>query len=203
MVPRYNIAPTQPIGIVRFNAQAGTPEWALTAWGLVPSWSKDPTIGSRMINARAETAAEKPSFRAAFRRRRCLIPVDGFYEWQKQGSRKQPYFINMEDDAPFAFAGLWEYWEGADGSALETSTILTTEPNALMATLHNRMPVILEPDDYALWLGTPEDDRKGLSLLQHLLRPYPPDRMRAVPVSTYVNTPRNEGPDCIIPVAGE
>lgn len=201
MVPRYNIAPTQPIGIVRINAQTGTREWAFTAWGLVPSWSKDPTIGSRMINARSETAPEKPSFRAAFRRRRCLIPADGFYEWQKQGNRKQPYLITMEHDAPFAFAGLWEYWEGADGSALETSTILTTEPNAVMAPLHNRMPVIIEPEDYELWLGTAEDDRKGLSLLQHLLRPYALEQqMRTVPVSTFVNSPRNEGPDCITPL---
>lgn len=203
VVPRYNIAPTQPIGIVRTGASGDAREWALTAWGLVPSWSKDPTIGSRMINARAETAAEKPSFRAAFRRRRCLIPADGFYEWQKQGSRKQPYVITMQDDAPFAFAGLWEYWEGADGSALETSTILTTSPNALMEPLHNRMPVILAPEDYALWLGTGEVNRKEASLLQHLLRPFPAERMRATPVSTYVNTPRNEGPDCIAPLAVE
>ena len=203
VVPRYNIAPTQPVAVVRFNRDMAEREWALTAWGLVPSWSKDPTIGSRMINARAETAAEKPSFRAAFRRRRCLIPADGFYEWQKRGSRKQPYFITMQDDAPFAFAGLWEYWEGADGSALETCTILTTEPNELMAPLHNRMPVILDPADYELWLGTAEDDRKGLSLLQHLLRPFPPESMRAMPVSTYVNAPRNEGPECIEPVGDD
>ena len=154
VVPRYNIAPTQPVLLLRMNADTRHREWAFAIWGLIPSWSKDPSIGARMINARAETVAEKPSFRAAFRRRRCLIPADGFYEWQKQGSRKQPYLIGLTDDQPFALAGLWETWQGPDGSLLESCTILTTDPNELMAPLHNRMPVMLAPDDYEQWLGT-------------------------------------------------
>ena len=122
LAPRYNVAPTQPVGLVRVNAHNGELEWALTVWGLIPSWSKDPSIGARMINARSETVSEKPSFRAAFKRRRCLVPISGFYEWQKQGKTKQPFYIAAESGDPLAVAGLWEYWEGADGSALESCT---------------------------------------------------------------------------------
>ncbi|MEZ4583388.1 MAG: SOS response-associated peptidase [Caldilineaceae bacterium] len=190
----------QPVAVVRFNRDTAEREWALTARAWVPSWSKDPTIGSRMINARRDRWVEKLSFRR-FRRRRCSDPGRRLYEWQKRGSRKQ--LLSPCRTTLSAFAGLWEYWEGVDGSALETCTILTTEPNELMAPLHNRMPVILDPADYELWLGTAEDDRKGLSLLQHLLRPFPPEPMRAVPVSTYVNAPRNEGPACVEPVGDE
>lgn len=201
VVPRYNIAPTQPVAIVRMNpqqAQAGEREWALTYWGLIPSWSKDPSIGARMINARSETVTEKPSFRAAFKRRRCLVPASGFYEWQKQAKGKQPHYITTPDGAPFAIAGLWEYWEGADGSALESCTLLTTSANALMQPLHDRMPVIVAPEDYAQWLGSGRDETpQYLDQLQHLFRPYADDGLVAYPVSTYVNNARNEGADCV------
>ncbi len=204
LAPRYNIAPTQPVAVVRMNPQsahAGAREWALTYWGLVPSWSKDPSIGARMLNARSETVTEKPSFRAAFKRRRCLVPASGFYEWQKQGKSKQPYYITTPDGAPFAIAGLWEYWEGADGSALESCTLLTTSANALMQPLHDRMPVIILPQDYAQWLGSGKDETpQSLGELQHLLRPYADDALMAYPVSTYVSNAHNEGPDCIQPL---
>ena len=198
VVPRYNIAPTQPVAVVRMNSQKAAREWALTYWGLIPSWSKDPSIGARMINARSETVTEKPAFRAAFKRRRCLVPANGFYEWQKQGKGKQPFYITTPDGAPFAIAGLWEYWEGADGSALESCTLLTTSANALMAPLHDRMPVIVAPEDYTQWLGSGRDETpQTLSQLQHLLRPYTDDGLVAYPVSTYVNNARNEGADCV------
>jgi len=201
--PRYNIAPTQPVAIVRVKPGNPEREWALTKWGFVPSWSKDPTIGAKMINARSETVAEKPSFRAAFKRRRCLVPTDGFYEWQKPPSgstskRKQPYYIGMADSQPFAVAGLWESWAGTDGSVLETCTLLTTTPNALMEPIHNRMPVIIEPDEYDDWLGDGRDaDRTYQDHLRHLMRPYPAERMQAYPVDTYVSNARNEGATCI------
>lgn len=199
--PRYNIAPTQPVGLVRMNPRSQSRAWALAIWGLIPSWAKDPSIGARMINARSETVAEKPSFRAAYKRRRCLIPADGFYEWQKVGSRKQPHFIGMADDGPFAFAGLWEHWAGPDGSELESCTILTTEPNDMLASLHNRMPVIVDPLDYDDWLGSGGDDpRDHMAILPHLLRPYPADQMKTYPVSTYVSNARNEGEECIVPL---
>jgi len=204
LAPRYNIAPTQPVAIVRMKPQNGEPairEWALTYWGLVPSWSKDPTIGARMINARSETVSEKPAFRAAFKRRRCLVPASGFYEWQKQGKTKQPYYITTPNGAPFAIAGLWEYWEGADGSALESCTLLTTSANELMKPLHDRMPVIVAPEDYAQWLGSGrEETPRELDELQHLLRPYADDGLVAYPVSTYVSNTRNEGVDCVRPL---
>ncbi|MEO1401665.1 MAG: SOS response-associated peptidase [Cyanobacteria bacterium J06635_1] len=198
--PRYNIAPTQPVSAI---AQPGDArEYRIFQWGLVPSWSKDPSIGSRMINARAETVAEKPSFRAAFKRRRCLIVADGFYEWQKTGQKtsqkKQPYYIQLEDHALFGFAGLWEIWESGDGSYLETCTILTTAPNALMETIHNRMPVILHPRDYDTWLDPTLQTARDL---QPLLRPYEAAAMQAYPVSTTVNSPRNETSACIEPLA--
>ncbi len=200
LAPRYNIAPTQPVAVVRVQGPETAREWALVHWGLIPSWSKDPSIGARMINARAETVEEKPAFRAAFRRRRCLIPADGFYEWRSMGKGKQPYYITMEDRLPFAFAGLWETWTGPDGSALDSCTILTTDPNELMATLHNRMPVILDPEDYALWLGAGGDTPKDqMGELVNLLRPFPAELMTAHPVSKYVNSPMNEGEECIAP----
>ena len=195
-VPRYNIAPTQPVAAIRL-AENGQREFTFFRWGLVPSWAKDLNIGSRMINARSETVAEKPSFRTAFKRRRCLIPADGFYEWQKQGSGKQPMFIRPVAERPFALAGLWEVWRDPDGSVLQTCTILTTTPNELMAPIHNRMPVIVEPEDFDLWLNPEPNPEQGL----HLLRPYPAEKMSAYPVSTLVNNPRNDAPDCIQPIA--
>ncbi len=201
LVPRYNVAPTQPVGLVRMDAQSNERTWALALWGLIPSWAKDPSIGSRMINARAETVAEKPSFRAAFKRRRCLVPVSGFYEWEKVGKRKQPHYITAQSGDPLAIAGLWEYWEGADGSALESCTLLTTDANQFMAPLHHRMPVFVVPEDFEQWLGSgKEDDRQTLSELHHLLRPAPEDLLTARPVSTYVNRPQNEGETCIAPL---
>ncbi|MEL6247817.1 MAG: SOS response-associated peptidase [Cyanobacteria bacterium J06648_16] len=200
--PRYNIAPSQPILAVA--ASKGTRQLRAFQWGLVPSWSKDPTIGNRMINARAETVAEKPSFRAAFKRRRCLIVADGFYEWKKIDGQKtkQPFYIHLQDHAPFGFAGLWEHWEGGDGSYLETCTILTTAPNALMEPIHNRMPVIVHPDDYNTWLDPERGEfKQDRGLLESLLRPYEAERMEAYPVSTEVNSPRNESPDCLEPLA--
>lgn len=190
--PRYNIAPTQPVLAVRLG-RSGERELAMMQWGLVPSWAKDPSIGSRMINARAETAAEKPSFRSAFKRRRCIIPASGFYEWQKLDSGKQPMFIHAADRQPLGLAGLWEIWQSSDGSYLESCTILTTTPNDLMAPIHNRMPVILETADYDTWLHSEPDPSLGL----HLLRPYPASEMAAYPVSTLVNNPRNDDPACV------
>jgi putative SOS response-associated peptidase YedK len=205
LAPRYNIAPTQPVAIVRAaDSRAGARDWTHVIWGLIPSWAKDPSIGARMINARSETAAEKPSFRAAMRRRRCLVPADGFYEWMRIGKRKQPYFVTETDGAPLAFAGLWESWTGPDGTELETCTILTTEANELMSELHNRMPVIVQPQDFDEWLvGGTELTPAQVSTLQHLLRPFPSDKLQAYPVGQYVNNTRNEGEACIVPIEVE
>jgi putative SOS response-associated peptidase YedK len=165
-------------------------------WGLIPSWANDPKIGNRLINARAESASDKPAFRAAFRRRRCLIPTDGFYEWLKKGSQKQPYLIRMRDGQPFAFAGLWEFWHGQNEREIESFTILTTEPNELAAQIHNRMPAILNPDDYQAWLDPDEQD---VEKLKGLLKPAPAQAMVAYPVSKRVNSPAIDDPACIAP----
>jgi len=194
--PRYNIAPTQPVSAIAQTNQDR--EYRIFQWGLIPSWAKDPAIGNRMINARAETAAEKPSFRTAFKRRRCLVIADGFYEWKREGKQKQPYYIQMADQSLFGMAGLWEVWESGDGSYIESCTILTTEPNALMQPIHNRMPVILSPQDYDHWLDPSQQRREAL---QPLLCAYDADAMQARPVSKTVNNPRNESPECIEPVA--
>ena len=186
IAPRYNIAPTQPVAAVRNRTEGGGREFALLRWGLVPSGAKDPSIGARMINARAETAPGKPAFRDAFRRRRCLVPASGFYEWQKQGRLKQPYFICREDGNTIAIAGLWDRWDGAEGDPIESCTLLTTEANELIAPLHERMPVILPPESYGLWLNPSEQDP---AVLHPLLAPYPADKMAARPVSRRVNDP--------------
>ena len=196
--PRYNIAPTQPVAVVRHAASPR--ELVFLRWGLVPSWAQDPAIGNRLINARAETAAAKPAFRAAMRRRRCLVVADGFYEWQRDGRRKQPYFIHMRDDRPFGFAGLWESWEGADHSALETLPILTTEANDLMRPIHDRMPVIIAPADYARWLDPAVEQPEQLASLPG---PYGGDRLEAYPVGTRVNSPTHEDPRCIEPAGDD
>lgn len=198
--PRFNIAPSQPVAVIRAAPGSSKPERELVwlRWGLIPSWAKDPAIGNRMINARAETIAEKPAYRAAFRRRRCLVAADGFYEWQKSGRKKQPYFIHLRDGRPLGFAGLWESWEGPDHSAIESCTILTTEPNALVAPIHDRMPVIIKPDDYDAWLDTSVADAASLT---PLLAPYPAERMEAYAVSPYVNSPAHDDPACIEPAA--
>lgn len=189
---RYNIAPSQEIAAVR-QSEGGQRECALLKWGLIPSWSKEPKTSYSTINARAETVASKPAFRSAFKKRRCLILADGFYEWQKTDDTKQPMYIHMQDDEPFAFAGLWERWH-KDDQEIESCTIIVTEANELMEPFHDRMPVILSPDDYDLWLD-PEFEGKGE--LQELLRPYPSEEMEAYPVSTLVNSPMNDVEECI------
>jgi len=194
LTPRYNIAPTQAVAVIANHAER---RLELFQWGLIPSWAKDPSIGSRMINARAETLAEKPSFRTALRKRRCLILADGFYEWRKDGGGKTPFFIHLRSGRPFALAGLWEVWQTLDGVALPTCTIITTGPNSLVAALHDRMPVILPPDAYDRWLDpepqTPAD-------LAPLLVSYPADAMNLYAVSRAVNSPANDSPACIEPV---
>jgi len=199
LAARYNIAPSQPVPVVRLQPGGTEPrrQFVFLRWGLIPSWAKDPAIGNRMINARAETVAEKPSYRAALKRRRCLIAADGFYEWQRIGGRRRPHFIQMHDRGPFAFAGLWESWEGADHSAVESCTLLTTEPNQLVRPIHDRMPVILAPDDYRLWLDPAVQEFRSI---RPLLRPYPAEQMRAHGVGTLVNSPANDEPQCIEPV---
>ncbi|XPM59709.1 MAG: SOS response-associated peptidase [Leptolyngbya sp. IPPAS B-1204] len=195
-VPGYNIAPTQPVPTIRASKTSGR-EFDYLYWGLIPSWSKDPTIGARMINARAETVTEKPSFRTAFKRRRCLIVADGFYEWQKLGSKKQPYYFQLKDHQIFGFAGLWEHWHSPEGDEIQSCTILTTAANELMRSVHDRMPVILHPQDYDLWL---DPTIQANERLHSLLRPYPDAEMHAYPVSTRVNSPQNDSPDCIAPL---
>jgi putative SOS response-associated peptidase YedK len=187
----YNVAPTQSVATV--IAENGSRRLETLRWGLVPSWADDPEIGSRMINARSETAPEKPSFRSAFKRRRCLIPADGFYEWKREEGGKQPFYIHMKDGHPFAFAGLWEEWH----DELRTCAILTTSPNAFAAEIHNRMPVILPAENYDAWLD-PEAEKEELV---SLLEPYPGDDLEAYPVSRFVNSPRNNDERCIEPVA--
>lgn len=197
LVPRYNIAPTQSICAVTSDSSSTGRVARMFHWGFVPGWAKDPSIGARMINARAETVVSKPSFRSAFRRRRCLIPADGFYEWQKPSGgtkgRKQPYYIRMIGGGAFALAGLWEHWECADGSSIDSCTIITTQPNELVKHMHDRMPVILHRADHALWLD-PEVSEPAR--IEPLLVPYSADLMEAIKVSTLVNSASNDVPEC-------
>jgi putative SOS response-associated peptidase YedK len=193
--PRFNVAPTQPIAVVA-DANTRAAEWM--RWGLIPSWAKDPTIGSKLINARAETVNEKPSFRAAFAKRRCLILADGFYEWQKGAGtkgRSQPYYFRREDGKPFAFAGLWEFWKSPEGEPIRSATIITTAANDLVRPVHERMPVMLSGDALWGWLeGASESE------LMALLKPYPPEQMMRFPVSPLVNRPEYDRPDLIAQV---
>ncbi len=194
--PRYNIAPSQPILALPND---GTNRADFFTWGLIPSWAKDPSIGSRLINARAETLAEKPAFRSAYKYHRCLIFANGFFEWQARPGMKSkvPHFIRLKSGAPFAFAGLWEHWQSGDGSEVRSAAIVTTEPNELMASIHNRMPVILRPDTYSQWLDpAPQSPDR----LNNLLAPYPAGEMEAYPVSTLVNSPGNDREECVAPV---
>lgn len=189
---RYNIAPTQPVfAVIRADDRR---VGHFLRWGLLPSWAKDPRIGSPMINARAETVAEKPSFRAAFRRRRCLIPADGYYEWAATPAGKQAWFIHRPDDACFAFAGLWEHWEH-DGTVIESCAILTCAANARLSAIHDRMPVVIEPADYTLWLAS----EQAAPAPSALLRAMNDDFFALRRVTKRVNSPRNDGPDCILP----
>lgn len=194
-IPRsWNVAPTQSAPIVRFIEGSGR-ALSLLRWGLVPFWAEDPKIGSSLINARAETVTEKPSFRTAFKSRRCLVPVSGFYEWKKEADHKQPYYIRAAAEEPLLFAGLWESWrpKGTTEAPLETYTILTTTPNELMTQLHDRMPVIIAPEDQARWLEGSHYEA------QPLLKPYPAELMMCHPVSTRVNSPRHNEAACIQP----
>lgn len=198
LAPRYNIAPSNFVPSIRQD-KTGRRRLSLLHWGLVPSWAKDKKIGYRMINARSETVQEKPSFRNAFRRRRCLVPTSGFYEWKKSGDTKTPYYISMKDADGFAFAGLWERWqENDDTDPLDSVTICTTDANDFMLPLHQRMPVILRPGDYDAWL---DRQNSGDEVTYSLLKPWPRHNLQAWPVSTVVNNPRNEGADLVQPAA--
>ncbi len=193
--PRYNIAPSQAIAVVANNGQS---KIEFFQWGLIPAWAKDPKIGNRMINARSETLAQKPSFRSAYKRRRCLILSDGFYEWRRNPDKsKTPMYIHLKSEQPFAFAGLWESWHSPQGDNILSCTIITTQPNDFMANIHNRMPVILPREVYARWLDPAEQKSEQL---QTLLTPYPAEEMTAYPVSTVVNNPRNDVAQCVEPV---
>ncbi|CAI8024904.1 SOS response-associated protein yoqW [Geodia barretti] len=195
--PRYNISPTQDVAVIAELSETRQVEFF--HWGLIPSWAKDPKIGNRMINARSETLSEKPSFRNAYKRRRCLILADGYYEWkQVPGDRlKQPVYIRLKSQKPFALAGLWEIWqvEGMD-KPLRSCTIITCPPNALLEEIHHRMPVILPKDAYAEWLSP---EAKSSDALQRLLIPYSDEEIEAYPVSRFVNHPTNDSPECIAP----
>ncbi len=193
--PRYNIAPTQEAAVVR--RLGGRRRLDLLRWGLVPYWARDPGIGNRLINARSESAADKPSFRDSFKRRRCLVPADGFFEWRKSSAGKQPYLVRLRDGAPFAFAGLWDRWVPHDGEPVESFTILTTAPNPLVAELHDRMPVILPPAGFESWLAGETPQRR----LAQLLTAYPAGEMESYPVSDVVNRPANDTPRCVEPLA--
>lgn len=190
---RFNIAPTQEIAAVRQNEMSHGREFAWLYWGLVPSWAEDLSIGNRLINARAETIATKRAFRHAFRHHRCLIPADGFFEWQRKQGRKQPYYIRLKDERPFAFAGLWERWEKTD-VAIDSGTIITTDSNELIRPLHDRMPVIVDREHFDVWLDPAIEDPQ---ILQPLLRSYPAQKMTAYPVSVLVNSPRHDTRECI------
>jgi putative SOS response-associated peptidase YedK len=195
--PRYNIAPTQPVPVIRSNDRGPTLHASLMRWGLIPSWATDPAIGARTINARSETAASKPSFREPLQKRRCLIPADGFYEWQRRVKGKQPFCFEVGDGGIFAFAGLWDRWRGPDGQAVETCTILTTTPNKLLADVHDRMPVILAPGHYDRWL---DPTMQHVASAVGLLRPFDSNLMRRYPVGTRVNLVANDDPECSAPV---
>ncbi|MCP4140756.1 MAG: SOS response-associated peptidase [Chloroflexi bacterium] len=190
--PRFNIAPSQPLLAIPNDRSR---EATFFLWGFIPGWAKDAAFDRKLINARGETLAEKPSFKGAYKYRRCLILADGFYEWKTKSGIKKPHFIFMKSRQAFAFAGLWSDWESADGSRLKTCAIITTEPNELMKPIHKRMPVILPRSAYSQWL-----DPRPRSDLQSLMRPYPAEEMEAYPVSTLVNNPANDRAECVVPV---
>lgn len=192
--PRYNIAPSQDVAVI--VRHRGISELKSMHWGLVPSWAKDPTIGNRMINARAETLAEKPSFKRLVGTRRCLVPADGFYEWRREGKRKVPVWVHLRNKEPFGFAGLWDLWKQPEGEELYSFTIITTEANELLRPIHNRMPVILDNPGGERWLDPTFTSFSSLSIL---LRPFPPEVMEAHDVSTLVNSPSNDSEECIRP----
>lgn len=189
---RYNIAPTQEVVVIRQNAE-GARQLVTMKWGLLPAWAKDPHIGNKLINARCETVHEKPAFRQAIRTRRCIIPASGFYDWTHT-DKKIPFYVSMADGSPMGFAGIWDSWKAPDGSRIESFAILTTNANSLIAPIHDRMPVILHPAEFDLWLDRDITEPEKLTRLYH---PYPSDLLKAWPVSSLVNSPRNETPACI------
>jgi putative SOS response-associated peptidase YedK len=195
--PRYNIAPTQFVPVIRQNPKEPRWELSLMRWGLIPSWSKDMSAAAKMINARSETAATKPAFGDPLIHRRCLIPADGFYEWQRTGKTKQPYCFEVDDGALFAFAGLWDRWKDPSGQWIKSCSILTTTPNAVAASAHDRMPVILDPDCYELWL---DPGMENLRVVSDMLKPYDARTMRSYPVSSRVNSVVNDDAECSTPV---
>jgi putative SOS response-associated peptidase YedK len=195
--PRYNIAPTQPIPVIRQNPKQPVRELSLIRWGLIPSWARDSSAAAKMINARSETASTKPAFRDALKSRRCLIPADGFYEWAKTGKAKQPYCFEVNERELFAFAGIWDRWNDRSGNAVETCSILTTTPNALTSAVHDRMPVILDPDSYDLWL---DPWMKDVAAASELLKPFDARLMRCYPISIRINHVANDDEECSAPV---
>lgn len=193
---RYNIAPTSLVPVIRQSPE-GARVADLLKWGLIPHWAKDPTIGNKLNNARGETVAEKPSFRDAYKRRRCIVPASGFYEWKAEGKIKQPYYIRYKDGSPLAMAGLWESWRDQEGQIVRTFCIITTGPNAVMEPIHDRMPVLLHREDFGRWLDPAVNAGAELG---HLIAPYPPERMEAWPVSRAVSRTSNEGEELISPL---
>lgn len=198
ITPQYNIAPTKTIAAITLDAKNSQRQLKGLRWGLIPSWAKDDKIGYRLINARAETLSEKASFRNAFKNRRCLILADGFYEWQKTEKQKQPYYFQLKDKKPFAFAGLWETWQPPDGEIIASCTIITTEANELVKPIHDQMPVILSPDAYDQWL---DPKMKQSEIITPLLKPYDEQAMETYSVSQAVNRPSYNQPDCIEPLS--
>ena len=196
-VPRYNIAPTQPVQVIRQNPTQPFRELSLMRWGLIPSWAKDTSGAASMINARSETAGTKPAFADALKYRRCLIPADGFYEWKRSAGSKQPYCFEVNNGELFAFAGLWDRWKDANGNWLKTCTILTTTPNTVTSAVHDRMPVILNASDYDLWL---DPGMRNVPAVSDLLKPYDARAMRSYPVSTRINHVANDDEECSRPV---
>lgn len=195
--PRYNIAPTQPVPVIRQHPKEPVRQISTMRWGLVPSWAKDPFIATGTINAKSETAATKPAFRNPLKLRRCLIPADGFYEWARTGASKQPYCFEVKDGELFAFAGLWDGWRNAEGQWIKTCSILTTTPNAVTSAIHDRMPVILDPNSYDLWL---DPGMTNVQVASELLKPYDARLMRSYPISTRINHVANDDEDCSRPV---
>jgi len=191
--PRYNVAPTQPVPVIRQHPKEPIRELSLMRWGLIPSWAKDLSAAAQMINARAETAATKPPFHDALKSRRCLIPADGFYEWARAGKTKQPYCFEVNEGELLAFAGIWDRWKDPSGQWVKSCSILTTTPNAVTASVHDRMPAILEPDSYELWL---DPGMQNVAAASELLKPYDARLMRCYPVSTRINSVANDDEGC-------
>ena len=196
---RYNVAPGQPILTILRDAEHRNPLPQMLHWGLLPHWAKESTGMQRPINARSETAAEKPFFRSAMRHRRCLVPADGFFEWSGKGSSRRPYYFRMRNKQPFALGAIWDHWHGPGDELIDSCAILTTRPNAVLKPIHHRMPVILDADSFKLWL---DPEVQSVKDVQHLMQPYAPDEMEAIPVSTHVNSPRNDDEQCLFPEEG-